>query len=101
MVDDVNFGKCYYRAEIKSNGAGIWYTLSNFKSISYMLIPAIKPENLIIQLYLEPLDEGVLIYGLTGVSAVDLAGKHVDIPSTISKRLDVIYEWIGDNIKTP
>ncbi|MDR2097944.1 MAG: hypothetical protein LBP37_05425, partial [Spirochaetaceae bacterium] len=28
MVDDVNFGKCYYRAEIKSNGAGIWYTLS-------------------------------------------------------------------------
>jgi hypothetical protein len=101
MVDDVNFGHCYYRAEIKSSGPGILYSLSNFRSINYLLIPVIKPENLLIQLYLEPLDEGVVIYGLTGVNVAGFAENRVDVPSTISKRLDVIYGWIGDNIKTP
>jgi hypothetical protein len=99
MVDDANFGNCYYRAEIKSSGPGIWYSLSNFKSINYLLIPVIKPENLLIQLYLEPLDDGIVIYGLTGVNVAGFAENRVDVPSTIAKRLDVIYGWIGDNIK--
>jgi hypothetical protein len=101
MVDDVNFGNCYYRAEIKSGVPGIWYTLSNFRSISYLLIPVIKSEKLRINLYLEPLDEGVLIYGLTGVSVAGFAENRVDVPSTITKRLAVIYGWIEDNIKKP
>ncbi|MDR2803148.1 MAG: hypothetical protein LBB22_02525 [Treponema sp.] len=101
MVKDVNFGACYYRADIKITAIGIMYTLTNFKSINYILIPVIKPEKLMIKLYIEALDEGVLIYGLTGVDAIDFAENNVDIPSTIAKRLDVIYSWIGDNIKTP
>ncbi|MDR1363935.1 MAG: hypothetical protein LBJ35_07820 [Spirochaetaceae bacterium] len=101
MVKDVNFGNCFYRAEIKAEGGGIRYTLANFKSINYLFIPVIKTGNLFIQLYIESLDEGVLIYGLTCVGAADFADKQVDIPSTIQKRLDVIYEWINSNIKTP
>ncbi|MDR2796407.1 MAG: hypothetical protein LBB47_06835 [Spirochaetaceae bacterium] len=98
MVKDANFGNCYYRAEIKTAGRGIRYSLSNFKSINYF-IPVIKQEKLLIQLYLEPVSEGVLVYGLTGVDAADFAEARVDIPSTITKRLDVIYGWILDNIK--
>jgi hypothetical protein len=97
-VKDVNFGNCYYKAEIKTDNTGIWYSLSNFRSINYLMIPVIKPEKLLIQLYLEPLKDGVLIYGLSGVDAVDFAEKRVDIPSTITKRLDVIYSWIGESI---
>jgi hypothetical protein len=100
MVKDANFGNCYYRAEIRSYGKGIRYSLTNFKSINY-IIPVIKQEKLLIQLYIEPLSEGVLIYGLTGVDAADFAEKRVDIPSTITKRLEVIYGWIWDNIKKP
>ncbi|MDR2660212.1 MAG: hypothetical protein LBC27_09560 [Spirochaetaceae bacterium] len=98
MVQDVNFGNCYYRAEIKTDGGGIWYSLTNFKSINYLFIPIIKAENLFIQLYIESIKEGVLIYGLTCVNAADFADKRADIPSTIQKRLDLIYGWIGDNI---
>jgi hypothetical protein len=100
MVKDTNFGNCYYRAEIKTSGNGIRYSLTNFKSINYF-IPVIKQGRLLIQLYIEPLSEGVLVYGLTGVAAADFADKRVDIPSTIAKRLDVIYGWIWDNIKKP
>jgi hypothetical protein len=101
MVKDVNFGNCYYRAEIKTYGSGIRYSLTNFKSINYLFIPVIKTGNLMIQLYIESLNEGVLIYGLSCVTAANFADKQVDIPSAIQKRLDVIYEWIGGNIKTP
>jgi hypothetical protein len=101
MVKDINFGNCYYKAEIKTWGNGIRYSLTNFKNINYLFIPVIKTGNLTIQLYIESLNEGVLIYGLSGVSAADFADKQVDIPSTIQKRLDLIYEWISDNIKTP
>ncbi|MDR1256983.1 MAG: hypothetical protein LBJ86_04495 [Spirochaetaceae bacterium] len=97
-VDDANFGNCYYRAKINTDGAGIGYSLSNFRNISYLLIPVIKPDGLLIELYIEPLAEGVLIYGLTGVNVASFADRSADIPSSITKRLDVINEWIGDNI---
>jgi hypothetical protein len=97
-VDDANFGNCYYRAKINTDGAGIGYSLTNFKNITYLLIPVIKPCGLLIELYIEPLAEGVLIYGLTGVTVSSFADNRVDIPSAITKRLDVIYGWIGDNI---
>jgi hypothetical protein len=100
MLKDVNFGNCYYRAEIKTHGGGILYSLTNFKNINYLFIPVIKTGNLIIQLYIESLDEGVLIYGLSCIAAANFADKQVDIPSAIQKRLDLIYEWIGSNIKT-
>ena len=45
--------------------------------------------------------DGLLVYGLTGVDTAAFAEKHVDIPSTIEKRLAVIYGWIWDNIKRP
>jgi hypothetical protein len=100
MVKDANFGNCYYKAEINTTGNGIRFSLTNFKSINYF-IPVIKQGKLLIHLYLEPLNNGLLVYGLTGVDAADFAEKHVDIPSTITKRLDVIYGWIWDNIKKP
>ncbi|MDR0685326.1 MAG: hypothetical protein LBF83_09405 [Spirochaetaceae bacterium] len=100
MVKDANFGNCYYRAEIKTAGSGIRFSLTNFKSINYFF-PVIKQGKLLIHLYLEPLSDGLLVYGLTGVDTAAFAEKHVDIPSTIEKRLAVIYGWIWDNIKKP
>jgi hypothetical protein len=97
-VDDANFGNCYYMAKINTDGSGIGYSLTNFKNITYLLIPVIKTGDLLIELYIESLNEGVLIYGLTGVNVSSFADKKVDIPSSITKRLNVINEWIGDNI---
>jgi hypothetical protein len=48
--------------------------------------------------YLEPIGEGVVLYGLTGVDTADFAAKTVDVASSIGKRLDLIYKWIADNL---
>lgn len=97
-VKDANFGNCYYKAVIGTEGAGIRFTLSNFRAVSYLFIPVIKPEKLLIQVYLEPIGEGVVLYGLTGVDTADFAAKTVDVASSIGKRLDLIYKWIADNL---
>jgi hypothetical protein len=50
-------------------------------------------------LYLEPLDEGMLIYSLAGTDVSDFIANRIDIPSAISKRLAVFIDWVSDGIK--
>jgi len=99
LLKDANFGNCYYQAEINTLSSGLVYSFSNFKNINYFLFPVIKKQNLIIRLYLEPVDEGILVYGITGIKAAESASGRVDIPSAIRKRLDVIYDWIAGNLR--
>jgi hypothetical protein len=97
-VKDANFGNCFYQAEIKVMPEGILYSLHNYKNINYFFVPVIKTGKLMIKLYIEPLSEGLLIYGIVGIDASDLITNTVNIPSAIQKRLNVIYGWIIDGI---
>ena len=98
-VKDVNFGNSYYRADLFRDKQGIRYSLTNNRSITYFLIPVVKEESLIIQLYFEPIKEGILIYGLSGAAASDFVSSQADMPSAISKRLAVIVYWVRDGIQ--
>ena len=98
-VKDVNFGNSYYRADLYRDKQGMRYSLTNNRSITWFLIPAIREECLVIQLYFEPIKEGFLIYGLSGTSVSDFIASKADIPSAISKRLAVIVNWVADGIQ--
>jgi hypothetical protein len=97
-VQDINFGACYYRSELDSRASSISYTLSNIENISFLIFSVIKKENLNIHFSIEALDEGILIYALTGIEVESFAGSHVDVPSAAKKRFDVIKGWIVDGI---
>jgi len=98
-LKDVNFGNSYYRAEAKLYKNGLCYTLTNFKSLSYFLVPIIKEGSFIALLYLEPIKEGVLIYGFAGVNISDFFASKISVNSAISKRLGVISSWAADGIQ--
>jgi len=98
-LKDANFGNTYYRAEMALIQNGLRYTLTNFKSMNYLLIPVIKEGNFIAQLYFEPIREGVLIYSMAGTEISDFFASKIDIDSAISKRLDVIISWASDGIR--
>lgn len=98
-LKDANFGNSYYRADISVDQYGLTYSLTNFRSLSYFFIPAIRENKFIACLYIEPLDEGVLIYSASGADVSDFVASKIDIPSAIRKRLEVIIEWIGDGIR--
>ncbi|GHU64656.1 hypothetical protein FACS189447_01930 [Spirochaetia bacterium] len=98
-LKDVNFGNSYYRADISQNGYGLVYNLTNFKSLTYLLFTVMKEEKFSAFLYLEPLDEGMLVYAVAGTEVSDFIANRIDIPSAISKRLAVFIDWIREGIQ--
>ena len=96
---DANFGNTYYRGEMAVIQNGIRYTLSNFRSMSYLFVPVIKEEKFTAQLYIEPIQEGILIYSVAGADISDFFASKIHVESAISKRLAVITGWAADGIK--
>lgn len=97
-LKDANFGNSFYRGDIVLEQRGLRYTLSNNKSLTYFLIPVIKEEKFTAQLYIEPISEGILIYGLAGADVSDFISSRIDMASAISKRLAVIIDWLAEGI---
>ena len=97
-LKDVNFGNSYYRGDIFLEEYGLRYSLSNNKNLTYFLIPVIKEEKFIAQLYFEPISEGMLIYGLAGADVSDFVSSRIDMASAINKRLAVIISWVIEGI---
>jgi len=78
---------------------GLCYKLTNFKSLSYFFLPVIKEGSFIAQMYIEPIQEGVLIYSIAGMDVNDFVASRVDIDSAIAKRLNVFVSWVADGIR--
>jgi hypothetical protein len=97
-LKDANFGNTFYCAEMAVIQNGLRYTLSNFKNISYLFVPVIREEKFIAQLYIEPIEEGVLIYSIAGTDISDFIASRINVDSAISKRLAVITSWAADGI---
>jgi hypothetical protein len=98
-LKDVNFGNSYYRADVSVDSHGITYSLANYKTISYLFFTVMPVEKFQANLYLEPLDEGMLVYSIAGTDVSDFIANRIDIPSAIGKRLAVFIDWISDGIK--
>ncbi|GHV73265.1 hypothetical protein AGMMS49940_05670 [Spirochaetia bacterium] len=97
-LKDVNFGNSYYQADIFTEQYGLLYGLSNFRNLSYGIIPVFKEKKFNAQFYVEPVAEGILVYSAAGAAASDFVSNMVDIPSAIEKRVTVILGWLIDNI---
>jgi len=101
---DVNFGNTFYRGEMAlihgtSGALGLSYTLSNFRNMTYLMVPVIREGKFIAQLYFEPIREGILIYSLAGADISDFFASKIHVDSAISKRLAVITGWAADGIR--
>jgi hypothetical protein len=98
-LKDANFGNTYYEAVLTANASGLRYTLSNFRSLNYILVPVIKERRFIAQLYFEFIEEGLLVYSAAGADASDFIASMIDIPSAVEKRLSVIIGWVLDGMR--
>jgi len=100
-LKDANFGNSFYRGDMALEPRGLRYTLSNNKNLTYFLVPVIREERFTAQLYIEPISEGILIYGLAGADVSDFISSRIDMASAISKRLAVIIGWLAEGITGP
>jgi hypothetical protein len=58
-----------------------------------------KEEDFSAFLYLEALDEGMLVYAVAGTEVSNFIDNRIDIPSAISKRLAVFIDWVSDGVR--
>ena len=98
-LKDVNFGDTFYKATLSPSPFGITYNLTNEKPFKYLFFTIIKEERFLAVIYLEPLVEGMLIYSTTGADASDFIAGRIDIPSAITKRLEVFISWVSNGIE--
>ena len=96
---DTNFGNSFYRGDITVSPYGVTCSLTNFRSLSYLLFTVMKEEKFSAVLYMEPLTEGMLIYTVAGADTSDFIANRIDVPSAISKRLAVFIEWLRDGMR--
>jgi len=95
---DANFGNTFYRAQMNLDGYGLRYSLTNNRTITYLMFPAIREGRFVAQMYFEPIAEGILIYSLAGVDVSNFVYSQIHMRSAISTRLAVIIEWAVDGI---
>jgi hypothetical protein len=97
-LKDVNFSNSYYQGDISFVSGGLLYNLTNFKNLSYGIIPVIKEQKFKAQFYVEPISEGVLVYSAATAEVGGFISGMVNIPSAVRKRLEVILDWLIDSI---
>jgi hypothetical protein len=98
-LKDANFGNCYYEIKIHPGPRGILCTLTNFKTINYGIISVMKENRFNALLYIEPVNEGILVYSAASSEVSNFVAGQINIPSALRKRLAVIIGWMVDGIK--
>jgi hypothetical protein len=98
-LKDANFGNSYYRTDIRLNRQGLLYRLTNFRNLSYGIIPVIREEKFITHLYVEPVTEGLMIYSVSGADVSNFISSRINVSSAIRKRVEVIINWLADEVK--
>jgi hypothetical protein len=88
-LKDINFGNIYFKSDMALLQNSIRYTLSNFRNITFLFFPVVRKDKFIAQLYIELLNEGVLLYSIAGADISDFLASRIHIDSAITKRLDV------------
>jgi hypothetical protein len=99
-LKDINLGNTIYRSELISTGNALLYTITNHKASSLLLVTVIKPEGFVSRIYLEPLEEGVLVYCVACIHVPGFIDRMIDMPSALKKRLDVLVEWALTGLQT-
>lgn len=92
-LKDINLGNTIYRSELVNAGNALLYTLANHKASTLFFVPVIKSEHFVSRVYLEPIEEGILVYCIAGIKLSGFVERMIDVPSALKKRLDVLIEW--------
>jgi hypothetical protein len=101
-LKDINLGNTIYRSELTriDSGNALLYTITNHKASTLLFVTVMKSEHFVSRVYLEPLEEGVLVYCVACIEPSDFVERMIDVPSALKKRLDVLIEWALAGLKT-
>jgi len=98
-LKDSYFGNMYFRGDVSAGSNGITFTLTNNRPIRYFLVPIMRSGKFCAILYLEPLEEGMLVYGMGAVDIPNFIASRINIASSVQRRLSVFIDWIKKGLE--
>ena len=100
-LKDVALGNTYLRGVFSSSNYGILYSFTNYQTIYFLFYPVLKAEKYPMILYLEPLQEGMLVYGMAGIELPEniVTKYRVPLSSNIGARVTVFFNWLREGLK--
>jgi hypothetical protein len=98
-LKEPNFSNFYLRADVSISLYGITYTITNFADIWYFILPIIRAERFITIIYLEPVEEGILIYCVCGFYLPGFIADRVNLTPNINRRIEIFVNWITDGLR--
>ncbi|MCL2175680.1 MAG: hypothetical protein FWB73_06525 [Treponema sp.] len=96
---DAYIGSLFFRADLTMSLYGMTYNLTNFRDISFAIFRIMKAERLSINLYIEPIKEGILIYSLSGLFLPGFIVNRMNLTPNINNRISVLIRWITEGLR--
>jgi len=92
-LKDKYFGSLYGRGSLSTNKLGMFLQVTNFKTVYFFFFPIMKAEKFCAVLYAEPLEEGMLLYGMAAVYIPEFLSSRINIPIAVERRLNILIDW--------
>ena len=96
---DNYIGSIFLRGDITQSLYGITYNMTNFRDINFSIFRIMQAERVSINLYLEPVKEGILIYSMSGIYLPDFIMDKLNLTTNINNRITVLINWITEGLR--
>jgi hypothetical protein len=100
LLRDTFFGNTYFRGDLSINCHGITYNLTNNVAVLFTIFPVMRAERFITTLYVEPIREGMLVYGVAGIDIPEFLVTRINFASQIDVRLAIFINWLRDGLRS-
>jgi len=96
---DATIGELFIQGDIKPGLYGITYSMTNFRDVNYSIFRVMKAERFSAVIYVEPVKEGVVIYGMSGLYLPGFIVNRMNLPSNMNYRITVLLNWITHGLR--
>jgi hypothetical protein len=97
---DAFFGNIFFRGDFSDERYGINFNITNNQAIWYLIFPVMRSEKFAMVLYVEPLVEGMLIYGVAGIDIPEFFVVRTNLAFNIDRRTTIFINWLSDGLKS-
>ena len=98
LQTDKTFGENIYETTYRSNGDIIWVNMINKTKMKYKFIPMVKPEKMSVNLFILPMEDGVLFYGVSAAETTSFLGLERAKKESFYNRIKAMYNWFSDQL---
>ncbi len=99
LQTDKTFGENIYKTVYKFDGSAIWVNMINTTKMKYKFIPMVKPGNMSVNLFILPIKDGLLFYGVTAAETASFFGLEKTKKESFYNRIKAMYNWFSDQLE--